>query len=104
MRGPGPSAPRDGPAGPYRAAHVTARSVRSRRPWIADHTFAGVSGISACRTPNGASASITEFTIAGGEPTVADSPIPLAPIGWCGDGVTVSPSSQDGHSTDVGSR
>src|SRR5215471_7213267 len=83
---------------------VSARSVRRRRPWIADHTLAGVSGMSACTTPNGASASITEFTTAGGDPTVADSQIPLAPIGWCGDEVTVWPRSQDGHSTDVGSR
>jgi hypothetical protein len=30
-----------------------------------------------------------EFTMAAGDPTVADSPIPFAPIGWCGDGVTV---------------
>ena len=32
--------------------------------------------------------STTAFTTAGGDPTVADSPMPLAPIGWCGDGVT----------------
>ncbi len=81
-----------------------ARSLRNGRPRIALHTLAGVSGMSACRTPNGRSASITELTTAGGEPTVAASPIPLAPMGWCGDGVTVEPISQDGHSTDVGSR
>ena len=90
---------------PCSGSSVTgARSVRSGRPWIADHTLAGVSGMSACRTPNGVSASSTALTTAAGEPTVADSPTPLAPIGWCGDGVTVSPSSQDGHSTEVGSR
>jgi hypothetical protein len=44
------------------------------------------------------------LTIAGGEPTVADSPMPLAPIGWCGDGVTVMPVSQSGTSTAVGMR
>jgi hypothetical protein len=60
--------------------------------------------MSACTTPNGASASITEFTTAAGEPTVADSPIPFAPTGWCGDGVTVAPSSSDGTSRAVGSR
>ena len=49
-------------------------------------------------------ASSTAFTIAAGDPTVADSPTPLAPIGWCGDGVTVSPSSHEGHSSAVGSR
>ena len=47
---------------------------------------------------------MTALTTAGGDPTVADSPTPLAPIGWCGDGVTVSLSSQEGHSTAVGSR
>ena len=47
---------------------------------------------------------MTALTTAGGEPTVADSPTPLAPMGWCGDGVTVSPSSEDGHSSAVGSR
>ena len=52
----------------------------------------------------GASASQIALTIAGGEPTVADSPIPLAPIGWCGDGVTVKPVSQSGTSTAVGIR
>ena len=70
---------------------------------MADHTLAGVSGMSACRRPSGRSASITALTTATGEP-VADSPTPLAPIGWCGQGVTVSPSSHDGHSTEVGSR
>ncbi len=42
--------------------------------------------------------------MAGGEPTVADSPTPLAPIGWCGDGVTVKPVSQSGTSSAVGIR
>jgi hypothetical protein len=45
--------------------------------------------MSTCLTPWGARASQTALTIVGGDPTVADSPIPLAPIGWCGDGVTV---------------
>ena len=71
---------------------------------MARHTWAGVSGMSAWRTPNGSSASMTALTTAGGEPTVADSPTPLAPSGWCGDGVTVSPSSKLGTSIDVGSR
>ena len=43
--------------------------------------------MSMLRTPRCASASITALTYAAGEPTVADSPTPLAPIGWCGDGV-----------------
>ena len=32
---------------------------------------------------------------------MADSPMPFAPIGWCGEGVTVSPVSQSGTSTAV---
>src|SRR5512136_1839900 len=94
------------PAGGWGAAELQliARSVRNGRPWIARHTWAGVSGMSACRTPYGRSASMTALTTAGGDPTVADSPTPLAPMGWCGDGVTVAPSSQDGHSSEVGSR
>src|SRR5271165_5316958 len=83
---------------------LIARSVRMGRPWMARQTWAGVSGMSACRTPYGRSASITALTTAGGDPTVADSPTPLAPRGWCGDGVTVMPSSKDGHSRELGSR
>ena len=45
------------------------------------HTFAGVIGISMCRTPRWDSASTTALTMAGGAPTVADSPTPLAPSG-----------------------
>jgi uncharacterized protein (TIGR03435 family) len=45
------------------------------------HTFSGVIGMSTCRTPRCASASTTALAIAGGAPTVADSPIPLAPNG-----------------------
>src|SRR5689334_24970645 len=83
-------------------SQLIARSVRNGRPWMARHTWAGVSGMSACRTPYGRSASMTALTTAGGDPTVADSPTPLAPIGWRGDGVTWAPSSQDGHSSEVG--
>ncbi len=71
---------------------------------MASHTRDGVSGMSACRTPYGSRASMIAFTTAGGEPTVADSPTPLAPIGWCGDGVTVVPVSQSGTSRAVGIR
>src|SRR5581483_11591649 len=79
-------------------------SVRPSALWIASHTRAGVTGMSMWRTPNGSSASTTAFTRAGGEPTLADSPTPLAPRGWCGDGVHVSPSSQSGHSIELGTR
>ena len=64
----------------------------------------GVAGISMCRTPRWARASTTALTIAGGAPTVADSPTPLAPIGWCGEGVTVLSVSQFGVSMAVGTR
>ena len=67
-------------------------------------TFWGVIGMSMLRTPRCHSASTTAFAMAGGAPTVADSPTPLAPIGWCGEGVTVFSSSQAGVSTAVGTR
>ena len=44
-------------------------------------TFWGVIGMSMLRTPRCHSASTTALAIAGGAPTVADSPTPLAPIG-----------------------
>ena len=55
-----------------------------------------------CVTPRWRSASTTAFAIAGGAPTVADSPTPYAPNGWCGDGVTVLSVSQFGDSSEVG--
>jgi hypothetical protein len=45
--------------------------------------------MSRCRTPNERSASTTAFTIAGVAPIVAASPMPLAPNGLRGVGVTV---------------
>src|SRR4051812_42727629 len=60
--------------------------------------------MSACRTPNGLSASMIALTTAGGDPTVADSPMPLHPSGWGGDGGFVSPNSDDGTPSGVGSR
>src|SRR5205823_7986505 len=58
------------------------------------HSRGGVIGISTCVTPRWLSASTTALAIAGGAPTVADSPTPLAPNGWCGLGVTVRSVSQ----------
>src|SRR3954453_20820099 len=78
------------------------RSVRNASH--ASHTRAGVTGISMLRTPRCASASITALTYAAGEPTVADSPTPFAPMGWWGDGATVSSSSNFGVSQAVGTR
>src|SRR4029077_19903618 len=68
------------------------------------HIRGGVIGISTWVTPRWLSASTTALTIAGGAPTVADSPTPLAPNGWCGLGVTVRSVSQLGVSIDVGTR
>ena len=45
------------------------------------HTRSGRIGISICVTPKCASASTTAFAMAGGAPTVADSPTPFAPNG-----------------------
>ena len=74
-------------------------------PCIAAQTRAGVQGMSTCVTPcDSCSASITALTMAGGDPTFGDSPTPFAPSGWCGQGVTVSPSSKSGHSSAVGIR
>ncbi len=61
-------------------------------------------GMSTCLTPRCASASTTALAMAGGAPTVADSPTPLAPSGWCGEGVTVLSSSHAGVSIAVGTR
>src|SRR5207247_5853019 len=67
-------------------------------------TRSDVTGMSMFVTPWGASASMTALTYAAGEPTVADSPTPLAPSGWCGDGVIVAWHSNRGVSQAVGSR
>ena len=48
----------------------------------AAHTLSEVTGMSMLVMPYGESASITALTYAAGEPTVADSPTPLAPSGW----------------------
>src|SRR6266446_5748139 len=66
------------------------------------HTFSGVIGMSRCVTPRWRSASTTAFAIAGGAPTVADSPTPFAPNGWCGEGVIVLSVSHFGVSSAVG--
>ena len=49
--------------------------------WRIAQTFWGVIGMSMLRTPRCQSASTTALAMAGGAPTVADSPTPLAPIG-----------------------
>src|SRR5258708_16802825 len=52
-------------------------------------TFSGFTGMSMCRTPNGASASTTAFTSAGAEPIVPPSPTPFTPIEFTDDAVRV---------------
>src|SRR5690348_7725917 len=46
-------------------------------------------GMAICVEPRKANASLTALEKAGTPPTLGLSPMPLAPIGWCGDGVTV---------------
>jgi hypothetical protein len=46
--------------------------------------------------PSGESASATAFATAAAEPIVPASPAPLTPIGFTGEGVTVSSSSNSG--------
>ena len=77
------------------------RSVLSveQRPTIRD----GVSGSRVTVTPNGASASATALTTAGGAPIAPPSPTPLYPPGP-GLGVSTWPYSMTGTSAAVGSR
>src|SRR5262249_17194163 len=98
---------RDGdPGGRWDERGVRENPAYSATPFSfkISQTFSGVMGMSMWRTPRWARASTTALAMAGGAPTVADSPTPLAPKGWCGDGVTVWPVSQCGVSTAVGTR
>src|SRR5205085_4716457 len=72
--------------------------------WRMRQSLGGVIGMSMWVTPRWLRASTTALAIAGGAPTVADSPTPLAPKGWCGLGVIVLATSHAGVSTAVGSR
>ncbi len=92
-----PLGTRDGKDGGHRYS-ATPLSLRIR------HTLSGVIGMSMCLTPRWDRASTTALAMAGVAPTVADSPTPLAPKGWCGDGVTVFPVSHAGVSIAVGTR
>ena len=57
-----------------------------------------------CRTPRCASASTTAFCTAGVDPIEPDSPIPFAPNGFTGVGVSVFAHSNDGSSAALGIR
>ena len=75
-------------------------SIRADSPSASPATRARArSGMSRWRTPNGRSASTTALTTAGVEPMVAASPMPLAPSGLNGDGVTVWSVANDGKSS-----
>ena len=65
---------------------------------MAVHTFWGEAGMSRWRMPRWDRASTTAFCTAGVEPTVPDSPMPLAPSGFSGVGVTDSWTSKLGSS------
>ena len=69
---------------------------------MARHSRSPLAGISTERTPRCDSASITAFSAAGVEPIVPDSPIPFAPSGLIGVGVSVRTSSNDGSSVGPG--
>ena len=62
----------DAPRGSYSVTPCSRRSFQ---------TFGGVIGMSMWRTPRCQSASTTALAMAGGAPTVGDSPTPLAPSG-----------------------
>src|SRR5436309_12506276 len=65
------------------------QAARARPFTIARQIFSGLSGISRWRTPKGASASITAFTMAGVEAIVPASPTPFTPSGFTGVRVSV---------------
>ena len=94
--------------GNVRAADLIERLAATRRTGhvvasrIARHTRSGESGRSMWRTPRCESASITALCTAGVEPIVADSPIPLAPSGFSGVGVSVCAISNHGSSEAAG--
>jgi hypothetical protein len=66
------------------------------------HTRSGVHGMSTWRMPHGANASTTAFCTAGVDPMVPDSPIPFAPSGFSGDGVSVFMVSNEHSSAALG--
>src|SRR5207302_5627574 len=69
-----------------------------RAALIAVHTRCGVAGMSMCRTPRCATASMTAFWMAGVAPMVPASPMPLTPSGFTVVGVSLEMSSKLGRS------
>ena len=85
------------------AGRATGRAgVPASASRIARHTRSDVHGMSRWRTPRWARASITAFCTAGVDPIVAASPMPLAPSGLSGVGVSVERTSKLGSSAAVG--
>ena len=87
----------DGGGSRHGSASVPASASRTAR-----HTRSDVHGMSRWRTPRWARASMTAFCTAGVEPIVAASPMPLAPSGLSGVGVSVERTSKLGSSAAVG--
>src|SRR5205809_1655760 len=75
----------------------TLRSHAGLAPsFMARQIFSGFRGISRWRTPKGASASTTAFTMAGVEAIVPASPTPFTPSGFTGVRVSVEEVSNQG--------
>src|SRR5438105_4211360 len=70
-----------------------------RAPPMARQTRSAVTGMSMCRRPSGASASLTAFISAGSAPTVPASPTPLAPSGFTRVGTSYESTSKAGTSS-----
>src|SRR4029079_1727265 len=79
-----------------------AEVIYPRAVSIARHTRSAVQGMSMWRTPRCDTASTIALCTAGVDPRVADSPMPLAPSGLCGLGVSVLNTSYDGSSAAEG--
>ena len=60
---------------------------------IAFHTVCGVAGIGTSFTPSSASASVTAFITAAGDPIAPASPQPFTPSGLCVHGVPLTVST-----------
>ena len=74
---------------PTRRSRHSARVSQLKASWIAAQTRSDVHGMSMWVTPRWETASTTAFWIAGVEPIVPDSPMPLAPSGLRGLSVWV---------------
>src|SRR3954451_6568864 len=85
-----------GEAGPF--AHPSCSPSRSAAVQVRQWSC----GIAMWVEPRNLKASLTALAKHGTPPTLGLSPTPLAPIGWCGEGVVVQSVSHFGVSTAVG--